>query len=536
MEVVMTTVTKPSTLALRPYQEEAIEAINDAADVGITRPLVALPTGTGKTVIFAHLIDQRPGRALVLAHRDELIRQAVDKLLMVNPDFQIGVVKAEENQVAAPVVAGSVQTLARPNRLEQMGWDFSTVIVDEAHHAVADSYQRILGYVGSFDKGGPLAIGFTATPERGDKVGLGRVWERIVFQKSLLEMITAGYLCDLRALRITLKADLDRVHTRHGDFVDSELESALLAANAPAHVVQAYRGHAAGRKALVFTPTVRLAHEMAEAFQNAGIAAEGLDGTTAADVRHDILARLRSGVTMVVCNCAVLTEGFDEPSVDCIIIARPTKSKPLYIQMIGRGTRTYPGKADCLVLDVVGVTKRHSIMTASAVFELDLRSRTVKEAAAWQEQRERILAERATGVLSGELVAQEVDLFKARTLNWIRTGGGAWVLSVGSGFVRLAPSHDDLWDVHYQETGKQPVLLRSALPLGYAQGVGEDFAREQGAGVLLNRDARWRTEPASEKQLHHLRRNGISISPGLTKGQAYDLLSALWGDSAWRRR
>src|SRR5918999_4261515 len=169
-------------LQLRPYQEEAIAAINDAALEGVTRPLVALPTGTGKTVIFGHLLARRASPALVLAHRDELIRQAVDKLLMVNPDFNIGIVKAEQNEVSAPVVVASVQTLARPKRLSQIGQDFRTVIVDEAHHGVAETYRRVLEHVGSFDDAGPLTVGFTATPERGDKVGVGQVWERIVYQ------------------------------------------------------------------------------------------------------------------------------------------------------------------------------------------------------------------------------------------------------------------------------------------------------------------------------------------------------------------
>jgi ATP-dependent helicase IRC3 len=148
-----------------------------------------------------------------------------------------------------------------------------------------------------------------------------------------------------------------------------------------------------------------MAHRVAETFQGAGIAAEALDGTTPLNERHDILARLHSGETRVVCNCAVLTEGFDEPSVECIVIARPTKSKPLYVQMVGRGTRLYLGKSDCLVLDVVGVTKRHSIMTASEIFDLDLRSRLVKEAAEYQEQRKLLLAAGETGFVNGELVA-----------------------------------------------------------------------------------------------------------------------------------
>jgi superfamily II DNA or RNA helicase len=527
----MVTATKAPTIALRPYQEEAIEAINRAEMDGITRPLVALPTGTGKTVVFSHLIDQRAGRALVLAHRDELIRQAVDKLLMVNPEFDIGIIKAEENEVSAPVVVASVQTLARPNRLAQLCRDFRTVIVDEAHHGVADTYQRILEHVGSFVPDGPLTIGFTATPERGDKVGLGQVWQKIVFQRSLLEMITAGYLCDLRAVRITLKADLDQVHTRHGDFVDSELESALLNANAPKHVVQAYQEHAAERKALVFTPTVRLAHDIADAFRQAGVKAEGLDGSTPDEERRGILHRLHTGDTHVVCNCAVLTEGFDEPSVDCIIVARPTKSKPLYIQMVGRGTRPYPGKADCLVLDVVGVTQRHSIMTAEEIFDLDLSKRSVKEAVAdrEEEEEERVVPVAEPLYVDGELVAVDVNLFRSRPMHWVQTRAGTWVLGLGNGFVRLSPGEGDRWDVHYMQNGGQAALLRAGLPLGYAQGVAEDFARQQGAGGLLNPKARWREEPATDKQIKWLKWKGWPVPRGLTEGEASDIITAIKG-------
>jgi hypothetical protein len=241
------------------------------------------------------------------------------------------------------------------------------------------------------------------------------------------------------------------------------------------------------------------------------------------------LYRLHAGETKVVCNCAVLTEGFDEPSIDCIVIARPTKSKPLYIQMVGRGTRTYPGKQNCLVLDVVGVTKRHSIMTASEIFDLDLRSRSVKEAVKYEEQRARVLAEQGTEGIAGELVAQHVDLFGCRRLRWVQARTGVWVLSLGNGFVRLTPSEGDVWSVHCLDTDGQARLLRSGLPLGYAQGVAEDFARNHGAGRLLNPDARWRSEPASDKQINYLKRKHCPVSLDLTKGQASDLITALNG-------
>jgi ATP-dependent helicase IRC3 len=519
----MTAATEPTALALRPYQEEAIAAVNEAALDGVTRPLVALPTGTGKTVIFGYLLARRASPALVLAHRDELIRQSVDKLLLVNPDFDVGVVKAEQNEVSAPVVVASVQTLSRPNRLAQLREDFRTVVVDEAHHGVADTYQRILEHVGSLAPGGPLTVGFTATPERGDKVGLNHVWEKIVYRKDLLEMILAGYLCDLRAVRIALKADLDQVHTRAGDFVDRELESVLLNANAPAHVVEAYQEHAAGRKALVFTPTVRLAHEMAEAFRQAGIAAEALDGGTPEEERRGMVKRLQAGGTMVLANCAVLTEGFDSPSVDCIIIARPTKSRPFYVQMIGRGTRIHPGKADCLIIDCVGVSQRHSLVTADSLLGKDLSNGlSVREIV----EQEEAAADLLIRPVDGQLVASKVNLFSERPMHWVSTGAGTWVLSLGDGFVRLLPREGDRWDVHHCQYSGGAELIRAGLPLGYAQGVAEDYVRSKGAVGLVWAGAHWREQPATEKQIKWLRWQGILFQPGLTKGEASDLISS----------
>src|SRR6266511_3997838 len=306
-------------LELRPYQTEAIAAIEDAERRGVRRPLLGLPTGTGKTVIFAALIRRRGGSALVLAHRDELLVQATEKIRQIDPAARLGLVKAEANEVAAPVVVASMQTLARESRLTRLPRRFQTVVVDEAHHATADSYRRVLDWV----DGSPLLLGVTATPERADNASLGEVWDEVVYSRSLLEMIGAGYLVDLRGLRVRLVVDFSRVRVSHGDFVDADAAAALTAADAPAHACAAYLEHAAGRKALLFTPTVELAHLMAEAFRKRGVAAEAVDGSLPLDERRAILARLRTGETKVVANCAVLTEGFDEPSVDCVIVARP---------------------------------------------------------------------------------------------------------------------------------------------------------------------------------------------------------------------
>jgi ATP-dependent helicase IRC3 len=193
--------------ALRPYQEEALDAIVAAEARGIRRPLLALPTGTGKTVVFAHLIRQRGGRSLVLVHRDELIWQAAEKLQVIAPEVELGIVKAARDEVDAPCVLASVQTLSRETRLARLPQVFQTVIVDEAHHGVAETYRRVLTAVGTFEANGPLTVGVTATPMRGDYVGLDAVFQEIVYQKSILEMILAGYLADLRGVQVGLQVD-----------------------------------------------------------------------------------------------------------------------------------------------------------------------------------------------------------------------------------------------------------------------------------------------------------------------------------------
>src|SRR6266446_2258439 len=242
----------------------------------------------------------------------------------------LGVVQADRDETLAPTVVASVQTLNRRERLTRLVPDFHTIVIDEAHHAPATTYRRILTYCRAGHTDGPLVVGVTATPARGGRQSLRAVFDGIVYQKTLVEMMQAGYLVDLRAVQVLLQADLDALPTRQWDFVEADLETLLLAANAPTQGLAAFQAHAADRKALLFTPTVALAYAMAATFCAAGIAAEALDGTTPLATRRAILRRLHTGETRVVANCAVLTEGFDEPSVDCIIVARPTQSALLY--------------------------------------------------------------------------------------------------------------------------------------------------------------------------------------------------------------
>lgn len=507
-------------LELRPYQVEAIAAIEEAERRGVRRPLLGLPTGTGKTVIFAALIRKRGGRALVLAHRDELLTQATDKIRQIDPGARMGLVKAEANEIEAPVVVASMQTLARQSRLARLPRQFETVVVDEAHHATADSYRRVLEWTAD----SPLVLGVTATPERADNASLGEVWDEVVYSRSLLEMIRAGYLVDLRGLRVRLDVDFSRLRVSHGDFVDTEAAAVLTAADAPAHACAAYLEHAAGRKALLFTPTVELAHLMAEAFRDGGVSAEAVDGSLPLEERRAILARLRSGETQVVANCAVLTEGFDEPSVDCVIIARPTRSRILYVQMIGRGTRTFPNKSDCLVIDLVGATERLDLLTLPRLFGLGdaqaLEGRTVVEAL--ERERMRVPATEQ----AAPLVAEEVDLFREREkLRWVAVDE-RWALTTSRGLLVVEP-YASAWRVVVQERGShQREVLGQGLDLGYAHGVAEDFIRRLGATHLLDSNARWRGQEISDKQRALLARLGIACDRQLSRGEASDLISA----------
>lgn len=514
----MTTATP--TVMLRDYQTEALSAIAESASRGVNRQLLVLPTGTGKTVVFAELIRRRGDRALILVHRDELIRQAVEKLGVVVPGADIGVVKAERDEHRAPIVVASVQTLARASRLERLAGDFRTVVVDEAHHLAADTYQRVLMWLHVGEPEGPLAVGVTATPERADGTTLAG-WT-VVYRRELLEMIQRGYLADLRAIRLRLAADFSTLHVRAGDVIDSEAEALLLAADAPEHVARGYLEHAPGRRAIVFTPTVKVAHAMAKAFETNGVRAEALDGGTPLEIRREILQRFHCGDTSIVTNCAVLTEGFDEPRVGCIIVARPTRSRLLYLQMIGRGTRPFPGKRDCLLLDVVGATTRHDLLTAATVLQVT-RTRTLAERGvieALEEERK----EQRRRESAGRLIAETVELFRRRPLHWIAAGPQRFTLTLGRGMLVLQ-QRGDRWDVVVREHDESRVLARD-LPLEYAQGVAEDHARKVGAGALIDPNAAWRTAPATERQLAALRRWRIRPREGLTKGEASDLLSA----------
>jgi superfamily II DNA or RNA helicase len=519
-------------LALRPYQEQAIEAVNVAENRGIRRQLVVLPTGSGKTVVLAHLVNRRPGRALVLAHRDELITQSVQKLAMIGGTLDIGVVKAQRDERDAAVIVASMQTLANPNRLARMP-RFSTVIVDEAHHAVSRSYMEIIEGLGCFREDGPLTVGFTATAGRSDKIGLGAAWEEITFQRGIVQMIAEGYLCDVRAIEIGSDIDFGRVTTSAGDFTDESLGAELERAEALDAAAKAYRQHAPDRRGVAFTPTIATAHLLAGKLREQGFRAEAVSGETHIDERRAILRRLHSGETQIVSNAQLLQEGWDEPAVSCMLMCRPTKSAPVFAQMAGRILRPFMGKDDALILDVAGASE---LGLATIADLAGLPPRTVKPGQSLMDAAD----EQATITKRKAVVAatrtRHVELLRRSDLRWLPAEDG-WVLPAGPDQAMIiVPADDELWHVWRSPKHGAPILESGKpLTLDWARGVGEEVARAQG-GILALADAPWRKRPPSDAQTSQLRRIGYGDKlAGITRGGAADLMTAHYAGKDIRR-
>ena len=345
------------TQTLRPYQQQARDRIHAEWEAGRTRTLLVLPTGTGKTIVFASVAaDQvRAGdRVLILAHRGELLEQAADKLQR-STGLVSAVEKAESTCLDSwfRVVVGSVQTLQRTARLERFPQDyFGTIIIDEAHHAITDGYRRILDY---FDRA--KVLGVTATPDRGDMRNLGEVFDSLAFEYKLTDAIKEGYLCKIMAQTIPLKLDITSVTMSGGDYAVGDLGTALDPYLEQIAAEMAQR--CTGRKTVVFLPLIKTSQKFRDLLNANGFRAAEVNGQSAD--RKQVLADFEADKYNVLCNSMLLTEGWDCPSVDCVVVLRPTKVRSLYSQMVGRGTRLSPGKTDLLLLDFLWMTDKHEL-------------------------------------------------------------------------------------------------------------------------------------------------------------------------------
>lgn len=350
-------------MELRPYQQAAKAAVLDEWDRGVDKTLLVLPTGTGKTIVFSAVTEEavrRGGRVLILAHRGELLEQAADKLEK-STGLRSSLEKAESSCLGSwyRVAVGSVQSLQRPSRLDRFAPDyFNTIIIDEAHHCLSDGYQRVLEHFSA-----AKVLGVTATPDRGDMRSLGQYFETLAYEYTLVQAIRDGYLSPIKALTVPLRLDLSSVGVQNGDFKVGDLGTALdpyLDA-----IADEMLKNCADRKTVVFLPLVKTSQKFRDILNAKGFRAAEVNGES--DDRAEVLRDFEAGRYNVLCNSMLLTEGWDCPSVDCVIVLRPTKIRSLYSQMVGRGTRLYPGKDHLLLLDFLWHTERHELCHPAAL-------------------------------------------------------------------------------------------------------------------------------------------------------------------------
>ena len=344
-------------MELRKYQKEAENAIFSEWEAGREKTLLVLPTGTGKTIVFAHVAAEcvkRGERVLILAHRGELLTQAADKIASAC-GLGCAVEKASESCIGSwyRIVVGSVQTLMRESRLSKFPKNyFDTIIIDEAHHAISSSYSNVLEH---FDKA--KVLGVTATPDRGDMKNLGQLFQSLAYEYTLPKAIKEKYLSPIKALTIPLQLDLSNVSTQAGDFKASDIDTAL----DPYlyKIADEMQKYCMDRKTVVFLPLIKTSQKFRDILNEKGFSAAEVNGNSAE--RSEILTDFENGKYNVLCNSMLLTEGWDCPSVDCVIVLRPTKVRSLYSQMVGRGTRLYEGKTELLLLDFLWHTTRHEL-------------------------------------------------------------------------------------------------------------------------------------------------------------------------------
>jgi superfamily II DNA or RNA helicase len=534
-------------LKLRDYQTEAIDAVFTAWDEGLTRPAIVLPTGAGKTVVFSHLTKRwrewaalpprptpvsagtRGARVIVLVHRDELADQAITKLRSIAPDLNVGKVKAEDNDVNADVMVCSVQTLAVASRLKALcgaqdrAGRVGLIITDECHHAAAASYRKV--YAAFPDA---LQLGVTATMARGDGVGLGSTWEEVVFSRSILWMISKGYLCDVKAQRVMIDMSLGDVKKSRGDYQAGDLGRAMEESGAQYAIARAYKEHASDRPGIVFTPTVATAHAASDELNEHGIPAAVVSGETPKEERHRLFSDFRTGQVQVLVNCMVLTEGFDAPWASCVVIARPTQSQPLYVQMVGRVLRPYPGKADALVLDMAGTGGRLCTL-------VDLEPGSVEEVQPGETLADAVVreAEEANqvppqGSVAFALKNREINLFAGSDRVWLRTAKGVPFLSCGDETVFLWPARDGSgFDVCLTARGERwHRTAHTGLDVGSAMAWGEAVAEDRST-FSLHKSASWRKGKPSDKQVGLADRLGIPGAAGMRRGELSEAIDVV---------
>lgn len=543
----------------RPYQKDMLDSVVSSYDAGFTQQLAVMATGTGKTVCFSHLPEimesRLPGQMWVIAHREELIDQAVKKLRACNPTLLVDKEMAEHYaNPSADVIVSSIASIGRKDtkRAARFDWDMVTkVIIDEAHHSKGETYNNFLELTGVLIPGSKkLLLGVTATPNRGDGQKLSDVYKKISYVYSLRNAIEDGWLVDLRGYRVDTQTSLDNVKITAGDFQQGELSDAVNNRVRNSLIVDAWESTAQDRQTVVFTVDIKHAQDLALEFTKEGHKAAAVWGND--PDRADKLAKHRAGEITVLTNCGILTEGYDDPSISCIVLARPTKSGALYTQMVGRGTRLEEGcnnliealdaghqlsKTDCLIIDICDSTVRHSLQTVPSLFgmngQFDLAGGSALGAAkaVEQAQEENPYMNLSTLTSLSQLKAhiENVNLFDTpyppevesnSEFCWQRASDGSYVVLLpGRQRMTIKQNLLDQWEIVGVVHGKKYRGQRNELPEAFSAAeavltkiaendfvtLGEDSP--EGVSLkLLRRQASWHSRPSTYPQRGMIRK------------------------------
>lgn len=536
-------------MKLRDYQELALNnIIQDWHDYSAV--LAKIPTGGGKTIVFLELLYRalRPGqRALILAHRKELIEQPIERIAQFWPDMaqHAGIVMADRRDVDAQVIVATVQTLAVPGRLEQIlaHGAIDYVITDEAHHAIVDSYQSVYDRLRQFNPN-LKHLGVTATPQRGDEAGLGTTFQKVSVDISIKDLVKMGHLVAPRWLAIQTSIDLSGISKHSGDFTQKDLANVYEVDNCFDLVVESHKKYADGRRGIAFVTSVDGAYRLAEKFNEAGISAAAADGKTRKDLRSQVLADFRAGKTQVLCNVALWTEGLDVPEIDLIHQVRPTQSDGLYVQMIGRGLRPVPGKDDCLILDYCPKDTRNIVMAGDVLGIQAKKQAYVKKDA----DRGDVVAGftydgHETKWLDGspyELISRQLDYMGASPWMWTRyedylilglgkaSEGVDWTLvmtRVGENMrlIGVARADKDAPPKVKELCGKA-YLIREG-DFATLSEIAERIANERGNPTLIAKNRKWRKQAPTDDQIVYARRLGV-YKTGMSRGTVAELITA----------
>jgi len=534
-------------MKLRPYQLEALDALEKDLAAGLRCLGISLPTGTGKTKIMCTIGKmsaddespyQGPGRVLYLLHRDTLIEQTAAELrLLVSPGTSVGILKAQRNETGAKVIVASIHSLRSASRRTKLP-PIKVVVVDEAHVSVSPTYKAVFEQLGVGTPNGPVVVGFSATWTRSDDTGLGDVWDKISFSRTIKWAVQNGYLVPPRAIQVGSGVDLGevRISRSTGDYREDDLGRAVMLEELRDSVVRGMQKFGDGRPAALFAPTVEAAEYFGEALRAAGIPTEGLYGETPPALRRQRFAAHREGTIRVLTTCTALAEGWDCPPCSLILLVRPIRHEGLFVQIFGRALRLYPGKTDALLLDFVGATDslklRNAVdLTSSVQKEIDDELQELLD-----EEIEREPEERSARTVRQKKSSYEVEIFSGSSVQWLMGPSGIPFVPVGEGFVFIVESAEG-WCVAdttgkwiapqspYERSRPDGKFVYSGLPRQEdALELASEYAEEHGSYVAA-RGASWRSGKPSEAQLRFAQALGISGAENMTRGVVSDEIS-----------